>query len=338
MLLFAQFSFAQNPPRSVLDFNSHWKFLLGNDSTAIHADYDDAKWRTLNLPHDWSIEDNFAANNSTTTQGGALPAGIGWYRKTFTLPVSAKNKNVSIEFDGVYRNSEVWINGHYLGKRPNGYISFQYDLTPYIKPAPGKNIMVVKVDNSKQPNSRWYTGSGIYRNVKLVLNSMVAAVAHWRTHITTYDITSKEAWVNIVTVLHSSTKDEKSVSLRTIIFDASGKRVAGDEEVAGSRLRFTGSRMQHNYSTNIFDPKLWSVNRPYLYKAVTQVIHRGKIIDESVARFGIRYFNFDSEKGFSLNGRPFKIHGVCMHHDLGALGSAFNKTAAGRQLHLLKKM
>ena len=145
--------------RSEIDFNNEWKFYLGDDSLAKEPSYNDSKWRKLSLPHDWSIESDFKKDFPATTQGGALPGGIGWYRKTFTLPSSAKNKNVSIEFDGVYKNSEVWINGHYLGKRPNGYVAFSYDLTEYILPSPQKNVIVVKVDNSQQPDSRWYSGS-----------------------------------------------------------------------------------------------------------------------------------------------------------------------------------
>ena len=152
--------------RKNIDFNSDWKFNLGNDSTASNENFNDAAWRTLILPHDWSIEGSFSKEHPATNQGGALPGGIGWYRKTFTLAEVDNEKYVSIEFDGVYRNSEVWINGHYLGKRPNGYISFSYDLTPYLKFGNQKNVIAVKVDNSQQPNSRWYSGSGIYRDVK----------------------------------------------------------------------------------------------------------------------------------------------------------------------------
>ncbi|HEX3168012.1 MAG TPA: beta galactosidase jelly roll domain-containing protein, partial [Chitinophagaceae bacterium] len=155
--------------RSVIGFNKEWKFYLGDDSLAKEPSYNDSKWRKLSLPHDWSIESDFKKDFPATTQGGALPGGIGWYRKTFILPSSAKEKNVSIEFDGVYKNSEVWINGHYVGKRPNGYVAFSYDLTEYILPSPQKNVIVVKVDNSQQPDSRWYSGSGIYRNVRFVL-------------------------------------------------------------------------------------------------------------------------------------------------------------------------
>ncbi len=146
-------------PRTVINFNNGWKFFLGNDSTAKDPAYNDIKWRSLNLPHDWSIESNFIKEAPATNQGGSLPGGIGWYRKSFSLPASAKDKVVTIEFDGVYKNSEVWINGNYLGKRPYGYINFSYDITKHL--LPGKtNVLAVKVDNSKQPDSRWYTGSG----------------------------------------------------------------------------------------------------------------------------------------------------------------------------------
>lgn len=324
-------------PRAVIDFNKNWKFFLGNDSSAINSKYDDKEWRTLNLPHDWSIEGEFSQTNPATSQEGALPAGIGWYRKKFVVG-SKKGQNVIIEFDGVYQNSEVWINGHYLGKRPNGYISFYYDISSYLKQAPSENIIVVKVDNSQQPNSRWYTGSGIYRNVRLVVTNTYAFVAKWGTYITSYDLNQKEAKVNNVIVLNSSTKDEKAVGIRMDIYDASNKLISGDQVIPGDDHRFTGGRMQMNYSTNIGTPHFWTPDRPYLYKAVTSVFHNGKLIDAKTDYFGIRYFSFDSEKGFFLNGKPTKIKGVCLHHDLGALGAAFNIVAAKRQLNLLKEM
>ena len=159
--------------RSVADFNNGWKFFSGNDSLASNTNYNDAQWRSLNLPHDWSIESNFSSSFPATNQGGALPGGIGWYRKTFTVPASSKNKLTRVEFDGVYKNSEVWINGHYLGKRPYGYINFSYALTPHLNY--GKlNVIAVKVDNSLQPDSRWYSGSGIYRDVKLVTTKQIS--------------------------------------------------------------------------------------------------------------------------------------------------------------------
>ena len=323
--------------RSVIDFDKDWKFFLGNDSKAVSLNYNDAKWRILNLPHDWSIEGSFSEKNPATNQGGALPGGIGWYRKTFTVPISAKNKNVFIEFDGIYQNSEVWINEHYLGKRPNGYISFQYELTPYIKPAQ-KNIIVVKVDNSQQPNSRWYTGSGIYRNVRLLVTNPIAAVAHWGTFVTTPEVNEREAKITIISTIQSFIQKEKLFSLYTNIYDASGKLVSNGIENLRNSIAINGDQVRQVYSVKILGPKLWSVDRPYLYKAVTRIMSEGKLIDEYRTNFGIRYFNFDSQKGFSLNGKHLKILGVCMHHDLGALGAAVNTRAIERQLQILKQM
>ncbi len=337
LLFIVQLSFAQSS-RNIIDFDKSWKFFLGDDSAAINKNYDDSKWRTISLPHDWSIEGRFSETNPATTQGGALPGGIGWYRKTFTLPDSIKDKNVSIEFDGIYRNSEVWINEHYLGKRPNGYISFQYDLTPYIKVYPEKNIIAVKVDNSQQPNSRWYSGSGIYRNVRLVITNRIATIAHWGTFITTPEVNEKEAKINISTSIKSFIKEEKSFSIYINIYDATGKLISRGCGNSGTTITFSGVNVLDNYSLNIFNPQLWSVDRPYLYKAVARIVSNGKIIDESSTNFGIRYFHFDKDNGFFLNGKPLKILGVCNHHDLGALGAAVNTRAIERQLQILKAM
>ena len=318
--------------RSVIDFNNGWKFFLGNDSNAVSINYNDAKWRMLNLPHDWSIEGSFSETHPATNQGGSLPGGVGWYRKTFTLPATAKNKNVFIEFDGIYQNSEVWINGQYLGKRPNGYISFQYDLTAYIKSSQ-KNVIVVKVDNSQQPNSRWYTGSGIYRNVRLVTTNKIA-IAHWGSFITTPKVNQNEALINVQTeILNSSPKKERT-NLLYEIYDAKGKLVI---KHSGKYL-IEKQNAKHTSVLTIKQPYLWSVEKPYLYKIVTKIIKDGKTIDKYSTNFGIRYFNFDSQKGFSLNGKPLKILGVCMHHDLGALGAAVNRRAIERQLQILKAM
>jgi beta-galactosidase len=324
--------------RSIVNFNNDWKFYLGNDSTASNENFNDNNWRTLNLPHDWSIEGNFSKENPATTQGGALSGGIGWYRKTFSIPATSKNKNISIEFDGVYKNSEVWINGHYLGKRPNGYISFQYDLTPYVKYGKGKNILAVKVDNSKQPNSRWYSGSGIYRDVRLVFVNETASVKHWGAFVTTSDITKGEARINVNTKLISAIKGWKSISLFFDIYDNKNRLVSGGEKSPFDDLKFSGSKMQHTFSTNIFNPKLWSVDNPNLYKLIIRVVSKSKLVDTYETTFGIRTIHFDREKGFFLNNKSLKIKGVCMHHDLGALGAAFNSSAAERQLRILKEM
>lgn len=324
-------------PRLTIDFNKDWKFLLGDDSVALQPAYDDSKWRQLSLPHDWSIEGDFSKGHPATTQGGALPTGIGWYRKTFMLPAGTLNKNVRIEFDGVYRNSEVWINGIYSGKRPYGYSSFSYELTKYIKPAPAKNVIAVKADNSQQPNSRWYSGSGIYRNVRLVATGKIS-IEKWGTFITTSEVDSKTASINIDTKIDNTTEKAEWVSITTDIYDASGKLISDGSLSRNGKMRAVVPQITHIRSIIISNPKLWSVDKPYLYKAVTKLFINGKLIDECSASFGIRSFYFDKDKGFFLNNQSLKIKGVCLHHDLGALGAAVNTRAIQRQLEILKAM
>ncbi len=334
-VLIAVHSYSQ-PVRQIINFNAGWKFYLG-DTFATAKDFNDTKWRSLQLPHDWSIEGNFSNEHPTTTQGGALPAGIGWYRKTFTLPAGNNNKNISIEFDGVYCNSEVWINGHYLGAWPYGYTSFSYNLTPYILPAPQKNTIAVRVDNSRQPNSRWYSGSGIYRNVRLVITNTIA-VKKWGQFISTPAVTEKQATLRLQTVINNTTDNAANVKLITRIFDAAGKQLVIKVKTGAGIVKINKGETEQLQELELDNPQLWSVKRPYLYKAITQLWANGKITDEISENFGIRYFNFDKDKGFFLNGEPLKILGVCNHHDLGALGAAVNERAIERQLEILKKM
>ena len=307
-------------------FDSNWKFLLGNDSLAVAPEYNDSKWRTLNLPHDWSIEGAFNEKNPSTQAEGGLPTGIGWYRKTFTVPTSSKNKNLFIDFDGVYRDSQVWINGHYLGKRPNGYISFSYDLTPYLKFGADQNVISVKVDNSEQPNSRWYSGSGIYRNVWLTTVNKTY-FKQWATYITTPQISKGSARVHLATAVANA---GNGMQLKAGIYDEKGIMVASKSTAVNGA---TGA-----IDLTVKSPQLWSTNRPYLYTVKLQLLQGGKVVDDGALRTGIRSFVFDVNKGFSLNGRHLKIYGVCMHHDLGALGAAVNTRAIERQLQILKAM
>ncbi|MEI9955920.1 MAG: glycoside hydrolase family 2 TIM barrel-domain containing protein [Ferruginibacter sp.] len=314
--------------RQTINFNKDWKFYLGNDSLASNQNCNDASWRTLNLPHDWSIEGSFSKENPATTQGGALPGGIGWYRKTFTVPSSSQNKNISIEFDGVYRNSEVWINGNYLGKRPNGYISFNYDLTPYLKFGNEKNVIAVKVDNSQQPNSRWYSGSGIYRNVKLLM------IKKWMTKPANFFVYSgllKDNSTQIIAETQLFSKN-KALEVWAEVYDSKGNFISRMDAPIINRDNY------FQFSYKISNPFLWSPDNPNLYKVVFKVFVAATLVDEYETTFGIRSFNFDREKGFFLNNQPLKIKGVCMHHDLGALGTAFNYHAAERQLQILKDM
>lgn len=328
---FVLFAFAQT--RSTINFNKDWKFKLGADSTAKNISFDDADWRTLNLPHDWSIEFPFDSASPTGNGGGALRGGLAWYRKTFTIPTGDQSKNIFIDFDGVYKNSEVWINGHYLGKRPNGYISFEYELTPYLKFGNEKNVIAVKVDNSMQPNSRWYSGSGIYRNVWLVSKEKIS-VDHWGTFITTPQVTNSSATVVIKTNLINQSTKNKNVKLVTSFLNSDGREVA---KVA-SDIQLSIDKKETEQKAEIKNPVLWSDEHPYLYKAITKIISSEKVVDVYETTFGIRYFKFDVDKGFLLNGKHVKIKGVCDHHDLGCLGTAVNKRALERQLELLKGM
>ncbi|MBS5795805.1 MAG: glycoside hydrolase family 2 protein [Dysgonomonas mossii] len=319
--------------RENVDFTEGWKFYLGDDSTAYNAQYDDAKWRILDLPHDWSIEADFSLKNPATPGGGALPGGIGWYRKDFVVDKSDEGKNVYIDFDGIYWNSKVWINGHLLGERPNGYISFRYDLTPYIKVGE-RNVIAVRVDNSKQPNSRWYSGSGIYRNVRLVTTNALH-VDLWGTYVTTPTVTKDNAEIKIETNIKNSSDLSQTFELYSILIDKDGKEIAG---INNSESVGIGENISMNQSLKVSNPILWSIDNPYLYKIVTRIEQNGKVVDEYETPLGIRYFSFDPNKGFFLNGESIKIKGVCNHHDLGFLGAAVNTRAIERQLEILKEM
>lgn len=326
--------FAQPKSREIINFNKSWKFSFENNEKAITNQFNDANWRVLNLPHDWSIEGQFSEQHLSTTQGGALPTGLAWYRKSFSMPATAQNKVVWIEFDGVYRNSEVWINGHYLGKRPSGYTSFRYELSKFLKYWKEKNVIAVKVDNSEQPNSRWYTGSGIYRNVRLVITSQIA-IDQWGVFTTTPKVSQEEAEINVEVNLLNRTKKNQVVDIQNIIVDSEGKVIVSELTKNLSLKDSTGKYFQQ---LKIKKPQLWSIEKPYLYKVITKVFQQNQEIDVYESTLGIRFFNFETEKGFSLNGKPTKIHGVCMHHDLGALGAAVNVRAMERQLEILKAM
>jgi beta-galactosidase len=316
---------------SAVNFNSGWKFILGNQAGASATSFPDKAWRSLDLPHDWSIEGTFDKNNPATAGGGALPGGIGWYRKQFTVPASSKGKYVVVDFDGVYKNSEVWINGHYLGKRPNGYISFRYALSPFLNYG-GQNTIAVRVDNSRQPNSRWYSGSGIYRDVKLLTLNQTH-VAQWGTYVTTPEVSASRATVKVQTELQSPAGETVKGMLNIQILDADKRVVASSSQ----SLSLNGKAVVTK-TIELQSPKLWSTTEPYLYTVRTQVLVNKQVVDDYATPLGVRSFTFDANQGFVLNGKSMKIRGVCNHHDLGALGAAFNVRAAERQLEILKSM
>lgn len=333
--------------REVINFNKGWRFALNIDETVdpSAAGFDDSSWRTLDVPHDWAIEGDFDEHNPSGTGGGALPGGIGWYRKTFKVDKKDKDKVFRIEFDGVYMNSSVYINGHLLGTRPYGYISFSYDLTPFLN-WNGKNVITVKVDNSDQPNSRWYSGCGIYRDVRLtVLNPI--HVDQWGTYITTNNVdqaavfnvnstsnTDQVTEVNINVTVNNENSVPTEISVYSTILDADRKSVSMiiDQMMASNG---TDAIQQHIY---MIEPHLWSVDDPYMYTMHTEIKQNGKTIDTYETPFGIRTIEFRADSGFWLNGKNVRINGVCNHHDLGCLGAATNERAIERQLQILKDM
>jgi beta-galactosidase len=332
-LLFSIHAFTQNVARQIENFDKGWKFILDSVHDYSTLNTSDASWRSLNLPHDWSIELPFDKTSPTGNSGGALRGGIGWYRKTFMLPSSSKNKNVFIDFDGVYMNSEVWINGHSLGVHPYGYTSFRYALAPYLHFDNIPNVITVKVDNLKQPNSRWYSGSGIYRNVWLVTTS-ATYVDRWGTYVTTSQVSDQSATINVNTVIHR-TGSMRDVLLSTIIYDEKGNFVA---RKLNTPIYLTDSLTNVSQQLIISKPVRWSLDHPYLYKVYTELIDSRTAIDDYTTTFGIRTIDFDVNNGFFLNGEHIKINGVCDHHDLGCLGTAVNRRALERQLEILKGM
>jgi beta-galactosidase len=321
--------FAQ--PAGRMNFDAGWKFHLGDVAHAELPSFSDQKWRELDLPHDWSIEGSFRPENPSGHQGGLLPGGIGWYRKKFNLTDIA-NKKYFIVLDGVYKNSTVYINGNPLGTRPYGYATFQYDLTPFIRE--GENVLTVKVDNSKQPDSRWYTGAGIYRHVWLVTTSPVH-VSQWGTVVTTPKVTAKEATVNVVTSITNDSKEKASLTIASSIIDPSGKEVASHSRPCKTE---PGSKTDINGSFALKSPKLWDTENPNLYRLITKVYQDKVLKDTWSTTFGIRSVAFTADSGFFLNGKNVKIKGVCNHHDLGCLGAALHDLALQRQLELLKTM
>nr|WP_315240645.1 glycoside hydrolase family 2 TIM barrel-domain containing protein [uncultured Flavobacterium sp.] len=317
-----------------VSFNSDWNFHLNDSLVDKDTIGTSTKWRTLDVPHDWSIEGKFDEKSPAGYGGGSLNGGLGWYKKTFKVAAEDSTKITSITFDGVYKNSEVWINGHYLGKRPNGYIGFQYEMTPYLNYGDKNNEIIVKVDNSKQPNSRWYSGSGIFRNVWLETTDKLH-VEHWGTYVTTPKVTAENALVNIETRIQNDHSESKKLTLVTTIYKEDKKVTSASTQYITLTPK-SGTLL--NVEAQIESPVLWSVEKPELYIAVTEILVDDKVVDQYKTTFGIRDFKFDLNKGFILNGKQVKIKGVCMHHDLGPLGSAINTRAIERQLEILKEM
>jgi len=320
--------------RARVNFDFNWKFSKGDIPGAENTTFDDADWKNINIPHDWSIEGPFGKDNPSGRSGGYLPGGIGWYRKSFDLFQKYRGKKIFIEFDGVYMNSNIWINGHHLGNHPYGYTSFHYDVTPYLKYGDSKNVLAVRVDNSKQPNSRWYSGSGIYRHVWLLITDKLH-VGHWGTFVTTPEISKESATVEIKTKIKNETNVSKQVNLITTIVDKDNKIV---KTIETSQKISQNGEYEFMQRAEIKSPNLWSPDNPYLYQIYTEVKEGEKVIDDYETPLGIREFHFDADHGFFLNGENTKIKGVCLHHDCGCLGAACHERAVERKIEILKKI
>lgn len=324
---------AAESPRTRENFDDAWTFYRGDAVGAEKTGFDASGWRALDLPHDFAVEGPFDPKNASGAPGGFLPGGIGWYRKSFRLPEGSQGRKVFIEFDGVFMNSEVWINGHHLGKRPYGFIGFEYDLTPHLDFA-GDNLIAVRVDNTKLPSARWYTGTGIYRHVWLKMTAPLH-VAHWGTYVTTPVITAEKASVAIETTLRNEHKSAKKTIIRQTIIDADGKPVATTEDVLDLPA---DAGQAFSQKLTVSKPKLWSPEEPNLYSVRTELFVGARLADIYQTSFGIRTILFDAQKGLFVNGVSTKMKGVCNHQDLGPLGTALWDQALERRLKMLKDM
>lgn len=323
---------ADTSGRIVQLLDTGWKFYKGDVTAAQGIKFDDSAWKTVNIPHDWSIEGPYESKWASGT--GYLPGGVGWYRKIITLSPQYRDKCVFIEFDGVYRDSEVWINGKPLGKRPFGYISFQYDLTPHVNFDGKANILAVRVDHTDFADSRWYTGSGIYRPVRLYIKDKLH-IAQWGVFVTTPKISPAESEIQIQTDVENLNHSECRYELATEIISSQGKSIAA---ISTAYKIKPDTKETIAQTAKIPNPVLWTANSPSLYRLISKVISADKIIDQQETVFGIREIRFDADKGFFLNGVNMKLKGVCVHHDGGPVGAAVPVQMWQRRLRLLKEV
>jgi len=313
------------------NFDFDWKFATGDHPDAETVNFSDTSWRSLDLPHDWSIEGQISLHNPTGNDGGYFPAGIGWYRKTFEVPAAWKKRKTGIYFEGVYMNSEVFINGKSLGVHPYGYTSFYYDLTPYLQFG-ADNVIAVRVDNSQQKNCRWYSGSGIYRHVWLMVNSPVH-IDHWGVAISTPEVSKESATVRVKTVLKNETDRQQTIQLRTELTDKNAKSV-GNDVLSVELAPISQKEVIQNIVVS--NPSLWTPDTPQLHTARSIVRQGEESIDVVSNAFGIRSIRYSAENGFELNGSSIKLNGGCVHHDNGCLGAAAYDRAEERKAELLQ--
>ena len=308
-----------------------WRFALHNDDKAHETTFDDHAWRVLDLPHDWAIEGDFYALNPSGANGGALPGGIGWYRKHLNLNDNDASSRYVLHFDGAYMNTSVYVNGQLVGVRPYGFISFSYDITPYLKKQ-GDNVVAVKVDNSKQPNSRWYTGCGIYRHVYLMKSSDIR-IEEWGVQALT-EVKKGKGKVSLNTKIENPSGRSRRVIVHQTLWNKAHQMVSKASKAC--QVEANGTTISQLLNVN--KPQLWSLESPNLYTVTTEIEENGRILDRDTISIGLRNVAFDVKKGFFLNGKNIKINGVCLHGDLGCLGTAINEDALYRQLLMMKDM
>jgi len=324
-------------------FDIGWRFIKDNPVGAEKPDFDDSRWRTLDLPHDWSIEDlpnqikdsiigPFSKASLSKMGTGYTVGGTAWYRKRFTIDKTNHGETAYLQFDGVYMNSDVWVNGKRLGNHPYGYTSFWYDITPYLNPAGKSNIVAVQVKNEGL-NARWYSGSGIYRHTWLTLVNPVHIVP-WGVYVTTPDVTEKKAIVEVVSTVENSGKKDSQVSYEVKLLDPSGNEVG--KSIMNSLLT-AGQSTELKQIITVENPALWSLDKTNLYHAEVVVLLNNKVADRINTVFGIRSIHFDPQTGFTLNGKTIKLKGGCFHHENGPLGSAAIDRAEERKIEILKK-
>ena len=309
-------------------FNDGWLFRLTDDSTIVNPTFDDTQWRKLTLPHDWSIEGQLSPSLASCT--GYLPGGIGWYRKHFNITDNAARHY--IYFEGVYNRSEVYLNGHLLGKRPNGYISFLYDMTPYLKEC--DNVLSVRVDHSRYADSRWYTGSGIYRDVWLIAAPEIH-LAQWGTGWYATSLTDRQATIAVDMEVQKHIATREKLELSATLYDAAGK------QVTQRRTRVSDGKegiIKETLTLKVTKPHRWNLKDPYLYTLKAELLSNGKRIDGCETKVGLRTLDFDPNKGFALNGNWMKVKGVCLHHDAGVLGAVVPPEVWERRLNNLKEI
>ena len=307
-------------------FDDGWKFMLTDNASAALPNFDDAAWRNVTLPHDWSVEAIASPDLASCT--GYLPGGIGWYRKHFTVTDGAARHY--IYFEGVYNRSEVYLNGQYLGSRPSGFASFMYDMTPYLKE--GDNVIAVKADHSRYADCRWYTGSGIYRDVWIV-SAPDVHLAMWGTAYRLTSMTAKAATVDVDVEVEKNVPARGKLEAVVSLVDKAGKIVATRKAQFKDLSKGTAKM---TVTLNVPNPHPWNLDDPYLYELRTDLLMGGAKIDGNTVRAGLRTLEFSPDKGFALNGQWMKVKGVCVHDDAGVLGTAVPQEVWRRRVQELK--